>query len=361
MAYSFVLTGGGTGGHVFPALAVADVLRARGHRILYVGTLDGIEARLVKEAGHDMQYVRAGALNRVGLRRQINTAIELPRSVWSSRRILSAFAADAIFSMGGFVAGPIMAAALWARVPLVVMEPNAIPGFANRRVARYVFRALLSFPSTARWFPRDRSEVTGLPVRADFFRIPRRSATDQQPFTVLLTGGSRGARTINRAARESWEYFRSAGSPVRLVLQSGASEAETLAQEFAKMALEGQVVPFLKNMPQAFAEADLVVGRAGAGALSEIAAAGMAAILVPFPFAADDHQLKNAELMVSAGAALMILDKDLSGERLCAETEKLRANPELLNQLRRNVKQFARPGAAERAANVLEEAAGLRK
>jgi UDP-N-acetylglucosamine--N-acetylmuramyl-(pentapeptide) pyrophosphoryl-undecaprenol N-acetylglucosamine transferase len=348
------MTGGGTGGHVFPGLAVARLLRERGHRVLFIGTREGIEAKLVSEAGFDMAHTYAGQLNRVGLRRQMQTVLQLPFGIATAAQILRKFRPAAVFSTGGYVAGPVMAASIMSRIPLVVMEPNAIPGFANRKVARYVYRALLGFEAAARWFPQGRSEVTGLPVRPEFFNIrPKRSGT----FTVLITGGSRGARRLNAASRESWPVFRQNHSPVRIVHQTGPAEHPSLAAEFRNAGIEGQVVPFIGDMAQAFAEADLLVARAGAGSVSEIAAAGMPSVLVPLPFAADDHQRKNAEALVAAGAARMVPDSEMNGQRLVAEVEFLRSRPEELDSMRERVRRFARPEAAVRAAAVLEEAA----
>jgi UDP-N-acetylglucosamine--N-acetylmuramyl-(pentapeptide) pyrophosphoryl-undecaprenol N-acetylglucosamine transferase len=342
MAHSFVLTGGGTGGHVFPALAVARVLQARGHRLLFVGTREGMEARLVPEAGFDIEFVRSGGLNRVGIAQQLKSLARLPLGVAAAWSLLKKFRAEAVFSMGGYVAGPVMLAAALGGIPLVVMEPNSVPGFTNRKMATTVYRALLGFETARRWFPADRAEVTGLPVRPEFFAL---HYEPRPVFTVLITGGSRGARTLNRASKESWPYFRGSRGPVRIVHQTGAAEHEALANEF------------LKDMAAAFAGADLVVGRAGAGGVNEIAAAGMASVLVPLPFAADDHQKENARTLLDAGAARMILDAEMTGERLFREVEELRAQPETLAAMRQKVRQFARPGAAERAAVVLEEAA----
>ena len=189
MAQAFVFTGGGTGGHVFPALAVARVLQARGHRVLFVGTKEGMEARLVPEAGFDIEFVRSGGLNRVGFVQQFKTMTQLPLGIAAARSLLRKFGAQAVFSTGGYVAGPVMLAAALAGIPLVVMEPNSVPGFANRKMATTVYRALLGFETTRRWFPADRAEVTGLPVRPDFFALHHQP---QSIFTVLITGGSRG-------------------------------------------------------------------------------------------------------------------------------------------------------------------------
>ncbi len=350
----FVLTGGGTGGHVYPALAVARVLKERGHLVLFIGTADGIEARLVPEAGFSMDFVRIGGLNRVGIRKQLRSAAQLPLSIAAASGILQRFEAQAIFSMGGYVAGPVVLAALLRRLPLVVMEPNATPGFANRRVGKRVFRALLAFEEAARWFPKGKVEMTGLPVRPEFFALAPKT---EGLFTVLITGGSRGARTLNRAARDSWPLFREARSPVRFIHQTGTTEFEALAADFRSSGLVGEVVAFLRDMPAAFQQADLVIGRAGAGGVNEIAAAGMPSVLIPFPFAADDHQRANAQALVNAGAAQLVLDADLTGRRLFEEVERLRQTPDLLQQMRQRVRQFAHPGAAERAANILEEAA----
>lgn len=313
-----------------------------------------MEARLVPEAGFAIEFVRSGGLNRVGIATQIRTAAQLPLGVAAAWALLKKFRAEAVFSMGGFVAGPVMLAAVAAGIPLVVMEPNSVPGFANRKIARRVYRALLGFESARKWFPADRVEVTGLPVRPEFFDIVHKS-TEQ--CRVLITGGSRGARTLNRASKESWPYFRASQMPVRIVHQTGPAEHAALAREFAFAGVAGELVPFIKDMAAAFADADIVVGRAGAGGVNEIAAAGMPSILVPLPFAADDHQKQNASTLVNAGAARMVIDRDMTGERLFHEIDDLRAKPETLAAMRERVRQFAHKGAAERAATVLEEAA----
>ncbi len=354
MPFSFVLTGGGTGGHVIPALAVGRVLRERGHRLLYIGTRSGMESRLVPEAGFAIEFIRSGGLNRVGIRKQLQTVVQLPVGVAAAWSLLRKFRAQAVFSMGGYVAGPVMLASVLAHIPLIIMEPNAVPGFANRRVARRVYRALLGFPGTAAWFPPQLSEVTGLPVRAEFFALEPKQGGE---FTVLITGGSRGARTLNRASRESWPLFRTSGVPVRIMHQTGAAEYEELSREFGEVGLDGEVLPFIADMAGAFAQADVVIGRAGAGGVSEIAAGGMPSVLVPLPFAADDHQRKNAETLLQTQAARMVPDAEMNGERLFREVEALRKDPQQLATMRQRVREFARPGAAERAADVMQEAA----
>jgi UDP-N-acetylglucosamine--N-acetylmuramyl-(pentapeptide) pyrophosphoryl-undecaprenol N-acetylglucosamine transferase len=350
---SFLMAGGGTGGHVIPALAVARELHRRGHAVTFVGTERGLESKLVPEAGFELKHIRIGGLNRVGARQKIATLSRLPFTTLGCRKLVSG--RSAVFSMGGYVAGPPVMAALLSRVPVVVMEPNAVPGFTNRVIGRFVRRALISFPETAARFPEGRTELTGLPVREEFFAIPPKPRGPA--LSILITGGSQGSRTLNRAARESWPLFRESGLPVRLVHQTGAAEFESVCEGFAQSGLEGEVVRFITGMPAAFREADLVVCRAGAGAVSELAAAGKPSILVPFPFAADDHQTSNAEAMARGGAARMLRDAECGGETLAAAVAGLAADPCALERMGEAARGFARPGAARRAAEILEEAA----
>src|SRR5579863_7508070 len=202
---SFVMAGGGTGGHVIPALAVARELRARGHSVRFIGTRRGLEAKLVPAEDFPIEWIEIGGLNRVGFRRALSTLSDLPFSVWQAARMLDRPKPAAVFSMRGYVAGPVLLAALWKRLPVVIMEPNAIPGFTHRRLAPFVARALVSFPDTARWFPKGRTEITGLPVREDFFRIPAKPRAEK--LTMLITGGSQGSRTLNRAVEQSWPLW----------------------------------------------------------------------------------------------------------------------------------------------------------
>jgi UDP-N-acetylglucosamine--N-acetylmuramyl-(pentapeptide) pyrophosphoryl-undecaprenol N-acetylglucosamine transferase len=348
-----LMAGGGTGGHVIPALAVANELRSRGHRVFFLGTDRGLEAKLVPAAGYEMKRISIGALNRVGLRQKLATVMRLPIVTAACAPLLRS--ASAVFSMGGYVAGPPVMAALLRRVPVVVMEPNAVPGFTNRVIGRFVSRALVSFTETARYFPPGSTELTGLPVREEFFRIPPKPRG--AVLHVLITGGSQGSRTLNRAARESWPLFRKAGLAVRIVHQSGAAELEPLREAFSKAGLEGEVVPFISDMPAAFAASDLVVSRSGAGAVSELAAAGKPSILVPFPFAADDHQTRNAEAMEHGGAARLVPDADMNGETLVSVVGNLAGAAGQLEKMAEAARQFARPGAARKAADILEEVA----
>lgn len=347
---NFLMAGGGTGGHVIPGLAVARELRARGHGVSFVGTEHGMEGRLVPAAGFDLRKIQIGGLNRVGMRQTLSTLGRLPGATFSSDRCVRD--AAAVFSMGGYVAGPPVLAAILRRVPVVVMEPNAVPGFTNRSISRLVARALVSFQETADFFPRGRTEVTGLPVREEFFRIQPRPRGPV--LHLLITGGSQGSRTLNHAAQQSWPLFLKAGFPIRITHQTGASGFEEIRDAFATSGIEGEIVPFISDMPAAFADADLVVCRSGAGAVSELAAAGKPSILVPFPYASDNHQTRNAQAMERGGAARLVRDAEMTGEKLFETVSQVITD---LGPMGVAARQFAKPGAAIRAADVLEEVA----
>jgi UDP-N-acetylglucosamine--N-acetylmuramyl-(pentapeptide) pyrophosphoryl-undecaprenol N-acetylglucosamine transferase len=349
----FLMAGGGTGGHVIPLLAVARELRQRGHEVFFVGTERGMEARLVPAEGFELRTIAIGGLNRVGWRKKISTLVRLPLA--TAQCLGMARGVAGVFSIGGYAAGPPVKAALLRRIPVVVMEPNAFPGFTNRVIGRLVERALIAFTETARHFPQGRTELTGLPVREEFFHLPPKTRT--AVLDLLITGGSQGSRTLNQAARQSWPLFRKAGLAVRIVHQTGEAQHESLRAEFESSGLQGQVTQFLSGMPAAFATADLVVCRSGAGTVCELAAAGKPSVLVPFPFAADDHQTRNAEAMERAGAARMVRDADMNGEKLFAMVSELAGSSGELEQMGEAARRLARPGAARRAAEILEEVA----
>ena len=351
----FIMPGGGTGGHVIPAIEVARILRERGHEPAFVGTRRGLESELVPQAGFPIEWIEIGGLKGISFAKRARTAVQIPASVFRAHSILRRLQPAAVFSMGGYVAGPVVIAAALRRVPVVVMEPNAIPGATNRYAGRWVARALLTFEETAKWFPRGRTVLTGLPVRREFFEIPRKERSGT--ITVLITGGSQGSQTLNRAATGSWPLFRDAPFRVRLIHQTGTREHEQIAARFLTAGIDGEVVPFIRDMPDAFRQADIVVCRSGAGAIAELAAAGRPAILVPYPFATDNHQQKNAEALARAGAAHLILDRDLQGARLFDEIARLACEPGELERMSDAVRRFAKPHAAEQAADILEEVA----
>lgn len=350
---TFIMAGGGTGGHIIPGLAVARELSSRGHRPVFVGTAKGLETKLVPDAGFPLELISVGALKGQGMVGQLRTLFALPAAVWQARRLLTQYQAAAVFSMGGYAAGPVGLAAGLAACPMLLMEPNAMPGFTNRQLGRWAKRALISFPEAAAYFPSGCSELTGLPVREAFFHISTTAVENVS--NILVTGGSRGSQTLNRAVAGSLEYFRQ--NRLHLTWQTGAEQHATFAPLFAASGCVGEVVPFLSNMAEAYEKAHVIISRSGAGAVSELAAAGRASLLVPYPFAADDHQAKNAESMVRAGAARMVRDAACTPERLQQELEEFR-QPGKAAEMAAAARRLARQGAAQRAADLLEWLAG---
>jgi UDP-N-acetylglucosamine--N-acetylmuramyl-(pentapeptide) pyrophosphoryl-undecaprenol N-acetylglucosamine transferase len=349
----FLMAAGGTGGHVIPALVVARELIARnpGAEILFVGTAKGIENRLVPEAGFALELVRVGAWQGQSAAHRLKNLAGAPRALWQAFDILRRFQPDVVLGVGGYASGPIMLAAGVSGTPIAVLEPNAYPGMANRWIAPYISRALLAFGETASFFRAETALVTGIPVRKEFFDIPRR--THGPSFTVLIFGGSQGARSLNRAAVEALPLLASQESELRIVHQTGQSEYNSTREAYARSEFRAEVLPYIDDMPGIFSETDLVVCRAGANTVAELAAAGKAAILVPFPAAANQHQLRNAEALARIGAARLILDKDLNGATLATAIGELRSQPELLAQMEQRVRSMAHPEATRKIADEM--------
>lgn len=347
-----ILAGGGTGGHVIPALAIAEELRRGGHDAAFVGTERGIETRLVPKAGFPLYLVKVGALNRVSLATRLRTLIDLPLSIFAAMRILRRFQAQVVIGVGGYAAGPATIAAVLLRIPVVLFEPNVVPGYANRAVARFAAKAAVHFAQTGRWF---RSfEVTGVPVRPEFFALPQRRS--QQP-TLLVFGGSQGARALNRIVRNSAAQLLERIPDLKIVHQTGSSEFQEVCNFYREHHIGAEVSAFLDDMPQRFADADLIVCRSGASTVAEVAAAGKCALFVPFPRAADDHQLRNAELLAQADAALLIPESELSPERFVEEVTALLGAPERMAEMGGKARALAHPDAAAHIAAMALSAA----
>jgi UDP-N-acetylglucosamine--N-acetylmuramyl-(pentapeptide) pyrophosphoryl-undecaprenol N-acetylglucosamine transferase len=354
----FVMAGGGTGGHVIPGIAVARELRRMGQEVLFVGTERGVENKLVPAAGFRLEKIRVGGMKNLGMLTRLLSAWRLVTETLSQIAAFGKWKPAAVFSMGGYVAGPPVLAALVRGVPLVVMEPNAIPGVTNRYVARWVKRALINFEETARFFPAGRTELTGLPVREEFFQSPARP--EGGGMRILITGGSQGSRTLNEAARTAWPLFKESEMWIRIVHQTGTAMYEQVDADFRNSGLAGEVTPFITDMPAAFAEADLVVCRSGAGTVSELAASGKPSILIPFPFAADNHQLKNAEAFVRAGAAVLSIDREWTGAKFFETVKALASDRSKLDLMSVCARKLAHVGAARRAAEILVETTEVR-
>ncbi len=351
-----ILAGGGTGGHVIPALAIAQELRDRYRAdVLFIGTARGIENRLVPAAGFALRLVSVGALKKVSLATRLKTVFALPRAIFDAAAILREFRPEVMIGVGGYASGPAMLAAALSSVPTVAFEPNYVPGLANRLVATMVSAAAVQFPDTCRFFRNCR--VTGVPVRRAFFEIPPRPAG--APPTLLVFGGSQGARALNRATLDSISVLREQIPQLRVLHQTGERDYDEARAAYLTADAAAEVYPFIDDMPQAFARADLVVCRSGASTVAEIAAAGKPAIFVPFPHAADDHQRRNAEALVRAGAALMIPESELTSARLVEAVTSLVRDCRQLARMGQAARALAHPDAAREIAASAARLAGL--
>lgn len=343
---------GGTGGHVFPALAVAEHLRKAGWRVVWLGSRGGMEATLVPKHGFEVEWVRISGLRGKGLLRMVLLPLDLLVAFWQSARVIFRVRPDVILGMGGYVSFPGgMMAALLNR-PLVVHEQNSIVGLANRVLAGVADRILAGFPSvlkTAQW--------VGNPVRDAITQLPEpglRFAGRTGPLRVLVVGGSLGAQALNSVVPESLALVPQSQRP-EVTHQSGAKHIETLHANYQRVGVSARTVPFIDDMAAQYAQADLVICRAGALTISELAAAGVASILVPFPFAVDDHQTHNARFLADAGAAVVVQQRDLSGRRLADLL--LGFTREKLLEMAKCARQLAKPGATASVAQACMEAA----
>jgi UDP-N-acetylglucosamine--N-acetylmuramyl-(pentapeptide) pyrophosphoryl-undecaprenol N-acetylglucosamine transferase len=336
-----ILAGGGTGGHVIPALAIAHQLKKQySAALLFIGTARGIENRLVPAAGFELRLVKVGALNRVSLATRCRTLLDLPRSIWEAGRILKDFDADVVIGVGGYASGPAMAAAIRQGTPTLAFEPNVVPGFANRVIA-------------CRYFPHCR--VTGVPVRAAFFQISRKPPGPAP--TLLVFGGSQGARAINEAMIESLPGLRERTPSLRIVHQTGERDFERVRAAYEKTRIGGEVHKFIDDMPGMFAHADLLVCRSGASTVAEITAAGKPAIFVPFPHAADDHQNVNARALERAGAAVVVEESKLEAAYLVDTVAALITDPSRLQGMSLAARSLAHPRAVEEIGEMVKELA----
>ncbi|HEY7826574.1 MAG TPA: undecaprenyldiphospho-muramoylpentapeptide beta-N-acetylglucosaminyltransferase [Candidatus Acidoferrales bacterium] len=365
-ALTLLIAGGGTGGHVFPALAVARAWLDRGgdgsagtsaggaRQVVFVGTERGMEAKLVPQAGFPLETIRVAGLKGIGGMKLLRNLATLPAGMWDSEKILHRHRFAAAFGVGGYASGPMMLLARLHGIPGVIFEPNVEPGFTNRVLGRMATRVACGFAQTAPRFGA-KAVTTGIPVRREFFAAqPKEHAA---PFTLLITGGSRGALPINRAVVDALDSLASRKNQLFIVHQTGIGDYNAVRVAYARREFNAEVLPFIGNMAERFAQADLIVCRSGAITVAEVSAAGRAAIFIPFGAATDAHQTRNAEVMREAGAAVLLPQTELSGERLANEVFSLLDQPRRITEMETRARALAHPGAASELVDLLEEVA----
>jgi len=363
-----IIAGGGTGGHLYPGIAIAEEVTARpGGEVLFVGTARGLEAKLVPAAGYPLELLEVSGLKRTGARGLVRGLWRLPKAFLASRAILRRFRPDMVIGVGGYASGPLVLAAALAGYPTAIQEQNSRPGFTNRLLGRFVRRVFVAFEASRGFFAATKTALTGNPVRRRFFANRPDSAgapaaaTAAGDATVLVVGGSQGARAVNERVAAMASVLAQRGRLPRIIHQTGPSDFEATRLRYA--ALGDAVVAavdvraYIDDMPAALAQASLVIGRAGALTLAELAIVGCPAILIPLPTAADDHQTENARELAAAGAALILPQGEATGESLADVVAALMADAPRRATMARAMASLGRPHAARAIVDELEKLA----
>lgn len=363
-----ILTGGGTGGHIYPALAIAEKWKALDpdSEILYVGTQRGLESKIVPKRNVPFRTIGVEGLPRKISPALVKAIIRAGKGCLEARRVVRDFKPDLVIGTGGYVCGPMVLAARLQGVPAMIHEQNAFPGVTNKLLARFVNRIMVTFPESSKYFShKEKITATGLPVRQEVLDAEKQAGLaffgfDPEKVTLLVSGGSRGARSLNRAMAEAYTTLATYPNLQILHLTGEADYADTM-EAIAKTGLQIedypqiQIKPYLDEMQHGLAAADFCVGRAGATFLAEITACGIPSILIPYPYAAENHQEYNAKALVDQDAARMILDKDLTGQALCREIETIYKDETLREKMALAAKSYGKPDALDRIIALMEE------
>jgi UDP-N-acetylglucosamine--N-acetylmuramyl-(pentapeptide) pyrophosphoryl-undecaprenol N-acetylglucosamine transferase len=356
-----VITGGGTGGHLFPALAVqAALIRRRPEAaVLFVGADKGVEATILPRLGHGFQGLRVRQVKGKGWGGQVAALLGLPSAISQAARLLRKFGAQVVLGVGGYASFPTVLAARIVRIPAVIHEQNAFPGLANRWLGRWASAVAVSFEAAAGFFPAARVTVTGTPVRAEIRPRPAGEARRHfellpARFTVLIFGGSQGARRINAGTVEALPRLAGLEAQIQFLHGTGERDLGEVRTAYEQGGFRARVEAFFQDMATAYAAAEFIIARAGASTIFELAAMGKPALLVPYPHAANDHQRLNAEAMVKAGSAWSLPDQYCDGQRLAASIQAAMEKPELLTQMGERARGLARPDAADGIVDLLE-------
>lgn len=352
-----VIAGGGTGGHLYPGLAVADELVRRGHRVAFVGTARGIEARVIPETPYDLHLVPGAPVRGRGARGVVTGLVATARGIVSARRLLRRLRPAVVLGVGGYASVATVVAATLARIPTVLQEQNAVPGVANRLLGRVASAVCVGFAAAEPAFPARRVQHTGNPVRSEIASITHQPRADGR-LGLLVFGGSQGARRINEAVLEALPLLGGRTDRLAILHQTGMAEHEAVSRAYETLGIAADVRSFIGEMAPAYASADLVVARAGAMSCAEITAAGLPCVLVPYPHAAGDHQRVNAEALVRGGAAVLLSDVDCDGPHLAEALAPMIDDDARRGTMAANARAIARPTATAVVADVCGRFAG---
>lgn len=354
-----IIAGGGTGGHVFPGLAVAEELKNRDASIevLFAGTEYGIESRVVPREGYPIRFLRAEGMVGVSLKKKLRAAVKIFLSIIDSYRIIKTVKPDIVIGVGGYASGAITLVAFFMSVPTMILEQNSMPGLTNRILGKFVNVVCITYQESISFFPKSKTFFTGNPVRMNVLRGNRESAfrlfsLDRDFFTIFAFGGSSGAKSINSAVVDSLNYLHDLRDKIQFLHQTGMKDFENVRDAYRKSGFKGTITPFIYQMGEAYAVADVVISRAGATTLAEETALGKPAILVPFPFAAGGHQELNARKLLEIGAAKMIPDRELRGETLSGAIRELYTSEALRAEMQQRSRSVGRPDAGAKVVDI---------
>ena len=349
-----LIAGGGTGGHVFPGIALAEEVVGRhpGHDAVFVGTARGLEATVVPAAGFPIELIQVKGLKGKGLGQRLANLMLIPGALLRSILILRKWRPDVVIGVGGYASGPVVLAAWLLRIPTAVQEQNAVAGFTNRLLGRFVWAVFTAFPEAARHFPKRKVQQLGNPIRRAMLDNFMRPTRPHDRLHVLVFGGSQGAHALNMRLVEALPHLADLRDRLTFTHQTGAREREAVEKGYRACGFEPEVKEFITDMSAAYAQSDLVVCRAGATTLAELTVCQKPSILIPFPFAADDHQVVNARSLVEAGAAVMIEERSLTGELLAKEIRAILTSPDRRKQMARAAGRLGAPQAAREIIDV---------
>jgi UDP-N-acetylglucosamine--N-acetylmuramyl-(pentapeptide) pyrophosphoryl-undecaprenol N-acetylglucosamine transferase len=351
-----IIAGGGTGGHLFPGIAVAEEIRHRepAAEILFIGTERGLESTVLPRLGWRLKKIRVGGLVGKSRSETAKNLLLLPLGIMQSFNIVRAFRPDLALGVGGYSAGPAIIAAYLAGVKTAIAEQNAQPGLTNRILGRFADRIFLTYEETVSWFPYPKSLITGNPVRRGFLLAGQQKVKKADgPFTLLFFGGSQGATAINEAVAGALPYWKKNKLNLKIIHQTGKRDWEYIKRLYEESGKQAEVLPFIMDMAPVMSEADLIVCRAGATSLAELTTLGKPAILIPYPHATHNHQMKNARALAQRGAAQVIPEGALDGHSLAKAVEHWYRNPESLSKMAQNALKAGRPDAAADIVDIL--------
>ncbi len=363
-----VIAGGGTGGHVFPGVAIARHFSEKIDRskVTFVGTAEGIESTVIPKEGFDIRFIRSEGFVGRGAMQKIMSVLRLPISIKESRSILKELDPDVVLGVGGYCSGPILLTAYLMGIPTMIHEQNTIPGLTNRILAKFVKAVAVTYYESISFFSKDKTYFTGNPVREEILKGDRERGNttfglDSGLFTIFVLGGSSGASNINRAVGESLAYLEDLKKHIQFIHQTGDKDFDIVREFYKEKGYKGAVIPFTHDMPDAYAASDLIISRAGATTLAEITSCGKASILVPYPFAAGDHQTANAKKLWDINAAQMIPDNELDGRSLANMIRHLFEDPDAMSEMEMVGRSIGKPDATKKIFELIMSIAKKRK